>query len=60
RCTVLCFDNFISEEHTRRLNQGCPSSVICHHFHNTPSLEVTVLRAGERVLGFVDGTTLRA
>ncbi|OJT13951.1 hypothetical protein TRAPUB_9490 [Trametes pubescens] len=62
RRTVLCFDDYTSPEHVieRGLDQGCPFSVICHHFHNAPSLEIAHEKRGERVIGFVDDTTLIA
>ncbi|EIW53559.1 uncharacterized protein TRAVEDRAFT_78897, partial [Trametes versicolor FP-101664 SS1] len=62
RRTVLCFDDYVSPEHVieRGLDQGCPFSVICHHFHNAPSLEVAQVKHGERAVGFVDDTTLIA
>lgn len=58
RTTSLCFDGFTSDHFTIMggLSQGCPLSVILHHFYNAYGMEVPL---GKRDSGecFIDDTS---
>lgn len=62
RTTTIAFNDYTSEPYAipSRLDQGCPLSVVFHHFYNAHMTELAHPKSGEGTSGFVDDSTLLA